>query len=60
VAPDRLARDRAFLQAAASPDPAAARTLFGFLTQRLATSWQNLGCQDLVHVGPPKVDGARG
>ncbi|MCE0766934.1 hypothetical protein LWC35_29100 [Pseudonocardia kujensis] len=58
VAPDRLARDRDLLQAAASPDPAAAKTLFGFLTQRLTTSWQNLGCQDLVHAGPPQVAGA--
>jgi hypothetical protein len=57
VAPDRLARDRAFTQAVPSPDPAAARTLFRFLTQRLATSWQNLGCQELVHAGPPKVGG---
>jgi hypothetical protein len=59
VAPDRLARDRAFTQAAPSPDPAAAKTLFGFLTQRLTTSWQNLGCQDLVHAGPPRVPGER-
>jgi len=57
VAPARLAADRAFTRAAPSPDPAAATTLFGFLTQRLTASWQNLGCQDLVHAGPPRVDG---
>ncbi|GAA4557793.1 hypothetical protein [Pseudonocardia xishanensis] len=59
VAPVRLARDRAFTQAAPSPDPAAATTLFGFLTQRLTASWENLGCRGLVHTGPPTVDGGR-
>lgn len=59
VAPDRLARDRDLTQAVPSPDPAAADTLFGFLTQRLTTSWQNLGCQGLVHAGPPAVPGDR-
>ena len=58
VAPKRLALDRPFTDVAPSPDPAAASSLFGFLTQRLTTSWTNLGCADLVHQGAPVVDGA--
>ena len=58
VAPQRLALDRPFTEVAPSPDPATASSLFGFLTNRLTESWTNLGCQDLVHQGPPVVDGA--
>ncbi len=58
VAPKRLALDRPFTSVAPSPDPAAATSLFGFLTNRLTESWTNLGCKDLVHQDAPVVDGA--
>jgi hypothetical protein len=58
VAPERLALDKPFTDAVPSPDPAAASTLFGFLVQRLTASWTNLGCQDLIHRGPPTVAGS--
>jgi hypothetical protein len=48
-APPRLIRDRQLLQAAPSPDPAAAKNLFGFLAQRLRSSYDLLGCGALLH-----------
>lgn len=60
VAAARLALDKQWTAAAPSPDPAAADSLFGFLTGRLTASWGDLGCQDLVHRGPPQVAGATG
>nr|WP_239028687.1 hypothetical protein [Pseudonocardia acidicola] len=53
IAPARLLLDKPFTAAAASPDPAMATTLFGFLAQRLTATWTNLGCQQLLHRGPP-------
>ena len=49
IAPARLIRDRRFFQQAPSPDPAAAKNLFGFLAQRLKSSYDLLGCSDLLH-----------
>jgi hypothetical protein len=49
IAPPRLIRDRRLLQAAPSPDPAAAQTLYGFLAQRLRASYDLLGCTNLLH-----------
>jgi hypothetical protein len=42
--PARLTRVRTLLQAQTSPDPEVARSLFGFLAQRLAGSFEDLGC----------------
>lgn len=44
IAPARLLLDRPFTLGAQSPDPAAARNLFGFLRQRLRASLTNLVC----------------
>jgi hypothetical protein len=52
VAARRLELDRKALTAAPPPDPATAATLFDFLTQRLATSWTELGCTALTGHGP--------
>ncbi len=45
VAPARLRLDRVLTIGAPSPDPAAARNLFTFLTQRLKASFTDLACK---------------
>jgi hypothetical protein len=55
IAPARLALDEPFTINVPSPDPAAATSLFGFLTQRLTASWTNLGCQTLTGNAAPVV-----
>jgi hypothetical protein len=49
----RLRLDRRLLRAAPSPDPAAAPNLFVFLVQRLRSSFDLLGCANLLHVRNP-------
>ncbi|MBV9162285.1 MAG: hypothetical protein JO309_07355 [Pseudonocardiales bacterium] len=44
IAPARLRLDRPLTVGAPSPDPAAARNLFGFLVQRLKASFTDLAC----------------
>ncbi|MGB8963472.1 MAG: hypothetical protein WCC38_16145 [Pseudonocardiaceae bacterium] len=44
VAPARLALDRVLTIDAPSPDPAAAKNLFGFLQQRLKATFTDLAC----------------
>jgi hypothetical protein len=53
LAPKRLEQDRKFTRAAASPDPAAANSLFTFLAQRLSGSYGNLGCDKLIKSANP-------
>jgi hypothetical protein len=53
LAPKRLQQDRKFTQQTASPDPAAANSLFTFLAQRLSGSYGNLGCDRLIKSGNP-------
>jgi hypothetical protein len=48
IAPGRMALDQAMLTAIASPDPAAANSLFTFMAQRLVTSYQILTCATLI------------
>jgi len=48
IAPARMALDQAMLTAIASPDPAAANSLFTFMAQRLVTSYQILTCATLI------------
>ncbi len=48
TAPARMALDQAMLTAVASPDPAAANSLFTFMAQRLVTSYQILTCATLI------------
>ena len=62
VAPPRLQIDSRFTKQAASPDPAAANTLFTFLAQRFVTTFENngLNCAKLLGVPDPitvKTDG---
>lgn len=45
----RLAANADRFAAAPSPDPAAANNLFTFLAQRLANTFTNLKCPDLLH-----------
>ena len=49
IAPARLFRDRRFFLRTPSPDPDAAKNLFGFLAQRLKGSFDLLGCKNLLH-----------
>lgn len=44
IAPARLRLDRVLTIGAPSPDPAAAKNLFGFLTQRLKAAFTDLAC----------------
>lgn len=53
VAPGRLMLDRQRFTAAASPDPAAGTNLYTFLAQRLAASYTELGCGDLITTPNP-------
>lgn len=55
VAVPRLALDAKFTSAVASPDPAVAKNLHGFLVARLNDSWGNLGCPALTHHATPKA-----
>lgn len=48
TAPGRLALDAPLTSQKASPDAAAANTLFNFLGQRFAATWTNLTCQQLT------------
>jgi hypothetical protein len=62
VAPQRLMLDVRFTKALASPDPAAANTLFTFLAQRFVTSFEanGLNCAKLIGQPDPitvKTDG---
>ncbi|MFI9386385.1 hypothetical protein [Kutzneria sp. NPDC052558] len=49
----RTRLDARFTKAAPSPEPAAASNLFAFLAQRLAGSFDNLGCGKLLHTADP-------
>ena len=60
IAPGRMMLDLPYLvpdaahpTRGASPDPAAADSLFTFLAQRFAASWDILGCSDLTHLTNP-------
>ncbi len=60
IAPARMLLDLPYLvpdaahpTRGASPDPAAADSLFTFLAQRFAASWDILGCTDLIHLPNP-------
>lgn len=53
VGPERIQQDRNFTEALASPDPAAGTNLFTFLAQRLAASYDNLNCGDLITLKNP-------
>jgi hypothetical protein len=48
-----LVPDAAHATRGASPDPAAADSLFTFLAQRFAATWDILGCADLIHLPNP-------
>jgi hypothetical protein len=50
IHPTRLAQDKVFLNAAASPFPNLATTLFGFMVQRANASYILLGCQQLLNL----------
>lgn len=49
----RLRLDRQLTVNAASPDTAAANSLFTFLAQRFMQSYTNLNCQNLLHMPNP-------
>jgi hypothetical protein len=51
IAPARLRLDRPLTIGALSPDPAAARNLFGFLQQRLKASFADLACAPVRRKG---------
>ncbi len=51
IAPARLLLDRPLSIVAPSPDPAAAKNLFGFLRQRLRASLTNLACAPVRRKG---------
>jgi len=53
IAPQRFLANQAALSAFTSPDPAAANSLFTFLTQRFTASYQLLDCQNLVNLPDP-------
>ena len=60
IAPAKLLLDRPFLIPDAahparglSPDPGAADSMFTFLAQRFAASYDILGCADLLHMADP-------
>jgi hypothetical protein len=56
VGPARLQLDEAFTKRGSSPDSAAATNLFTFLAQRLAGSFDDLGCAKLIkRPNPVKV-----
>jgi len=62
IAPQRLMLDARFTKALASPDPAAANTLFTFLAQRFVTSYEANGLNCMKLLGQPdpitvKTDG---
>lgn len=60
VGAPRIVLDAPLTAKVASPDPAAATTLFTFLAQRFAGSYTNLGCQKLLNAPSPiqvTVDG---
>src|SRR2546430_9236104 len=62
IAPQRLILDARFTKALASPDPAAANTLFTFLAQRFVTSYEANGLNCMKLLGQPdpitvKTDG---
>ena len=48
--PQKIFRDRAFLTAFRSVDPAVANTLFTFMAQRYVASYQILNCQALLNL----------
>ncbi|MER7273038.1 hypothetical protein ABT369_01140 [Dactylosporangium sp. NPDC000244] len=53
VGPDRIELDRSLTVRAASPDPAAANSLFTFLAQRFSGSYDVLDCPRLLHTKNP-------
>jgi hypothetical protein len=53
VAPSRLELDESILSASASPDVAAANSLFTFLAQRFVTTYALLHCEPLVKLSNP-------
>jgi hypothetical protein len=53
VAPARFNLDTPFTKAAASPDPAAANSLFTFLAQRFVATNQIFGCTNSQAIGQP-------
>ena len=53
IAPQRFLANQQALSAFSSPDPAAANSLFTFLTQRFTASYQLLNCQNLVNLPDP-------
>lgn len=55
IAPARLQADRAWTEAATSPDPAVANSLFTFLASRLSVTFgpDELNCTGLLHVANP-------
>ncbi|MDP9013349.1 MAG: hypothetical protein M3O41_11960 [Pseudomonadota bacterium] len=53
IAPARMTLNERALSAAASPDAAAANSLFTFLAQRLVTTYETLLCPSLIHHANP-------